>query len=57
MKGISSFIMALALAIVITGCGAVLAPRLGVRGYPRAVAWINHRLSPRDYILLIGLAE
>ncbi|WP_028962216.1 hypothetical protein [Sulfobacillus thermosulfidooxidans] len=57
MKGIVSFITVLGALLVLTGCGAVLAPRIGASGYPRAVAWIDHRLKPKDYILLIGLSQ
>ncbi|HBQ95688.1 MAG: hypothetical protein M1493_05840 [Firmicutes bacterium] len=57
MNRVASFAMALTVLLFVTGCGAVLAPRIGSGGYPAAVAWVDHRLSPKDYILLIGLSR
>ena len=47
----------LALLFLISGCGTVLAPRSSAGGYSKATAWVDHRLLPKDYILLIGLSR
>ena len=57
MKKVSSWGASLALVFLLAGCGAVLAPRIGSGGYSKVTAWVDHRLSPKDYILLIGLSR
>ena len=57
MRRMVPIILSLGLLAAVSGCGALIAPTIGVHGYPGAVAWIDHRLSPKDYILLIGLSR
>ncbi|AUW93748.1 MAG: hypothetical protein C7B44_05205 [Sulfobacillus thermosulfidooxidans] len=57
MKRFVPWMLSVGLLAAVSGCGASVAPVIVGHGYPTAVAWIDHRLSPKDYILLIGLSR
>jgi hypothetical protein len=57
VKGLRSVVLSLVLLVAVAGCGSALAPPIGGHGYPQAISWVDHRLAPRDYILLIGLSR